>query len=110
MSFFKGNYLRVLTPQTIDGINLAYDKQNRPILKETHLPVTALKHLERKNEKLPIQLRKKIELVDVESFVERPAPAKGVSAPEEKVSTKPKGGSKKPTKSETDDTQSNSSL
>lgn len=76
MSYFQGNYLRVLTPQTIDGINLAYDKNNQPIFKETHLPVTARKHLDKKNLKLPIQLRKQIELVDVES-----APVRIVAKP-----------------------------
>lgn len=113
MSFFNGNYLRVLTPQTIDGINLAYDANQRPIFKETHLPLTARKHLERKNEKLPAQLKKKIELVDVESVIEAPVVEK--KAPETKTekpsSNKP--GPKKAAPStikETDDTQSNSSL
>lgn len=59
---FKGDYLRVLTPETIDGVNLKY-RNNRPVYKEAHLPLSARKHIERKNAKLPEQLRKKIELV-----------------------------------------------
>lgn len=72
MSLFKGNYLRVLTPVTVDGINLAY-RDNKPIFKETHLPVTALRHLERKNKRLPNQLKMQIQEID-NTVVQRPLP------------------------------------
>jgi hypothetical protein len=109
MSFFQGNYLRVLTPQTIDGINLAYDANQRPIFKETHLPLTARKHLERKNEKLPAQLKKKIEVVDVESYS---AQEEVKQEPVTEKPTKNKPGPKKTVTPKTDsnDTQSNTGL
>lgn len=59
---FKGDYLRVLTPITSDGVQLAVvDGQVQ--YREDHLPLTARKTLERKNAKLPESLRKKIEVV-----------------------------------------------
>lgn len=63
MSFFHGDYLRVLTPQTVDGINLMYEN-DKPVYSEQHLPLTARKFLEKENEKLPNQLKHKIELVE----------------------------------------------
>jgi hypothetical protein len=60
--FFDGPYLRVLTPETIDGINVKM-MNDRVVFKESHLPLTAKKHLERKNLKLPKHLQKKIEVV-----------------------------------------------
>lgn len=110
MSFFNGNYLRVLTPQTIDGINLAYDANHRPIFKETHLPLTARKHLERKNEKLPAQLKKRIEVVDVESYVPQEETVHEINTEKPKSN---KAAPKKPathSKKESDDNQSNSEL
>lgn len=59
---FDGPYLRVLTPETIDGINLRMVNE-RIVYKESHLPLSAKKHLERKNNKLPTHLRHKIEVV-----------------------------------------------
>lgn len=61
-------YLRVLTPQTVDGVNLKYDeKTERVVRKETFLPLTAKKHLDAENENLPLQLRHTIEIVDGET-------------------------------------------
>lgn len=58
------SYLRVLTPQTIDGVNLKYaEGGERVLFKETHLPLTARKHLEAENANLPQQLKHKIEVV-----------------------------------------------
>lgn len=64
MSHFQGSYLRVRTPKTIDGLipKMGYD--NRPLYKESHLPLSARKHLERKNKKLPKHLQHIIEVVD----------------------------------------------
>lgn len=60
--FFDGPYLRVLTPETSDGVNLMMVKDKK-VYRESHLPLTARKHLERKNLKLPEHLRHKIEEV-----------------------------------------------
>lgn len=49
--------IRVRTPQTTDGINLAYDEKKQVIYKETTLPATAKKHLESQNASLPEHLR-----------------------------------------------------
>jgi hypothetical protein len=84
-------YLRVLTPQTVDGINLKYDERTeRVIRKETFLPLTAKKHLEAENETLPIQLRHTIEVVDgsVKQEIKGSKPAVAIS-PTEKVKGKP---------------------
>ena len=60
---FQGNYLRVLSPRTVDGVT--------PLLtdgvlqyKEEFLPLSAKPFLEIQNKELPEILRKKIILVD----------------------------------------------
>lgn len=63
MSLFKGDYLRVLSPVTSDGMVPVMDHDGKVKYREDHLPVTAKKMLEKKNLKLPQHLRKKIELV-----------------------------------------------
>jgi hypothetical protein len=63
MSYFKGDYLRVLSPVTIDGMTPKIGADGKVEYKEDHLPVTAQKILEKKNLKLPVHLRKKIEVV-----------------------------------------------
>lgn len=63
MSLFKGDYLRVLSPVTINGMTPKMSADGRQEFKEDHLPITAQKMLERKNLKLPPHLRKKIEIV-----------------------------------------------
>lgn len=65
----NNSYLRVLTPQTIDGVNLAYDEDKKPIFKETHLPLTAKKYLEIENENRPQQIKHTLEVVDVKKEV-----------------------------------------
>jgi hypothetical protein len=60
---FKGDYLRVLSPKTTNGINLKLDEDDRVEYKETFLPLTAKKALEEQNKKLPDHLKKKIEPV-----------------------------------------------
>ena len=63
MSLFKGKYLRVLTPRTVDGnIHLLVDDKVQ--YKETHLPFSALKSLEKENAKRASHLKHKIEVVD----------------------------------------------
>lgn len=60
---FKGNYLRVSTPVTIDGVTPQTDSNDRIVYKETFLPLTAEDALRKQNEKLPPILKKKIEVV-----------------------------------------------
>ena len=60
---FKGNYLRVSTPVTIDGVTPQTDADDRIVYKETFLPLSAEEHLRKQNEKLPPILKKKLEVV-----------------------------------------------
>lgn len=59
---FKGNYLRVSTPRTTDGVTPEM-KDGRLVYKEDFLPLSALKDLNEQNLKLPEILKKKIEEV-----------------------------------------------
>ena len=59
--------IKVRTPQTTDGVNIAYDENDRPVYKETVLPASARKHFESLNANLPTQLRHKIEDVKTET-------------------------------------------
>jgi hypothetical protein len=77
--FLNVNHLKVLTPITTDGIT--------PILvndviqySEAFLPITAKPYLERKNEKLPPILKKKIFIVDANGN-EVTAPQRGPGRP-----------------------------
>lgn len=86
MSLFgKKGYLRVTTPQTIDGTTLRYDEENgeRVVKKETHLPLTAKKYMDAENENLPNHLKHKIEVVPGE---EDDAPKRGKPGPKPKAS------------------------
>lgn len=70
MQFFKEGYLRVITPLTIDGVRPRYDQQGRVMTKETELPLSAKKHLERQNQNLPDYLKKKIEVIKADQAAE----------------------------------------
>jgi hypothetical protein len=59
---FKGNYLRVSTPRTTDGVTPLM-QNDRLVYKEDFLPLSAEEHLRKQNEKLPEILKKKIEVV-----------------------------------------------
>lgn len=59
---FKGNYLRVSTPRTTDGVTPLMEN-DRLVYKEDFLPLSALKDLNEQNLKLPEILKKKIEVV-----------------------------------------------
>jgi len=61
MSNFQGSFLRVLEPRTTNGVNLKFDKDNKVMYKETHMPLSALKGLKALNAKLPKHLRLIIE-------------------------------------------------
>lgn len=68
MSNFKGAYLRIETPRTTDGINLKMGPDLRPIFKETHVPLTALKQFEKENIGRPEHLKHRITKVDPDTF------------------------------------------
>jgi len=62
MSLFQGDYLRVLTPETIDGVTIKM-VNDRMSFKESHMPLSALKDLQRENDRLPTHLKHRIERV-----------------------------------------------
>lgn len=62
MSNFKGEYLRILTPRTTDGVNLKYIN-GQPVFKESHAPLSALKSFQRENVGLKDHLKHIIEHV-----------------------------------------------
>lgn len=68
MLFFDQDYLRVTSVQTKDGVNPRYDENGRIMYKESWLPVSAKKYIERRNEQLPDSLKMKIELVSADSI------------------------------------------
>jgi hypothetical protein len=71
MSGFTGRYLRVLTPQTVDGINLEYDEDNKIVYKESHQEPTARKYFEQENMTRPKQLKHILEDVGLPKPVAR---------------------------------------
>lgn len=64
MTFMQGTYLRILTPETINGVYPKMGLDGRQSFKETHLPLSARTVMERLNRKLPDALKKRIEVVD----------------------------------------------
>ena len=70
--YFQGTYLRVLKPRTSNGINPIIDGEGRMDYKETFLPLSAKKRLEKINSKLPQHLKMKIETVTDEAPAEKP--------------------------------------
>lgn len=68
--------LLIRTPQTTNGIDLAYDDKKQPIYKETIVELTAKKHFESINNSLPDTLRHEIETVEVDEHGEQVKPAK----------------------------------
>lgn len=69
---FKGEYLRVLTPLTTDGVS-PLTENDKIVFREDHLPMTAKKNLEAKNINLPNHLKKKIEVVS-NTYTPQPKP------------------------------------
>lgn len=63
MNFISGDYLRVTSVQTEDGSRPKLDENGRQMYKETELPLTAKKYMEKRNELLPNHLKMKIEIV-----------------------------------------------
>lgn len=86
---FKGDYLRVQTPITSDGV-LPVVENERIKYREDHLPLTAKKMLEQKNQRLPAGLRKRIEVVSstVKPVIKtspKPAPVVNIEPDEEDI-------------------------
>lgn len=67
MSLFSGNYLRVLTPETVDGITPRMEN-DKMCFTEQHLPVTARPFLEQENNKRSDVLKHRIELIEVGNY------------------------------------------
>ena len=57
-------HLRVEIPQTIDGINILYDENKRPVIKTVFLPFTAKRNIESNQAFLPEHLQAKITIVE----------------------------------------------
>jgi hypothetical protein len=60
MSFFNGPHLQVTSIVTSNGLMPVMGHDGRPQTKTTLLPLSALKALQRENNKLPAVLKKKI--------------------------------------------------
>ena len=86
MEFLKEKHLRIKTPVTTDGVNLAYDGLGQPKFIVTHLPASAKKHLLVANRSRPTHLRMVIEEIDPISG----SPATLVSAAPAATAIKPK--------------------
>jgi hypothetical protein len=69
--YFKGDYLRVLSPRTVDGANVMFDENEARVWKEDFLPLSAKRDLDLQNEKLPDQLKKKITVVSSQPVINR---------------------------------------
>lgn len=67
---FQGNYLRVSTPRTLDGVTPLL-KDEKLQYKEDFLPLSAKPFLEAQNKDLPDILKKKIEIVRTDDAVSK---------------------------------------
>lgn len=92
MSNFSGSYLRVLTPKTQNGVIPLQGPDGRVVYKESHLPLTARKYLDRKNKKLPQYLKHIITEVDPSGFAESEVVATSFPGQrgQEKIAEEPK--------------------
>lgn len=82
--FFPGDYIKVLKPVTVDGLNVAMDENFRGQFKEVHLPITALPDLQLQNSKLKDAQKMRIEIVRQHEPITKPA-----AKPQQKVQTEP---------------------
>lgn len=87
MIFPKGT-LRVVSPVTEDG-NRPKIVDGLPVYKETYLPTTAKRALERQNNRLPNHLKKKIEVLDEDYAIEPEQVVQPPAQVVEKVKAKP---------------------
>lgn len=87
--YFKGDYLRVVSPVTEDGNRPKIDPETgRQVYKETALPITARKVLDTQNRSLPAHLKKKIE--HVSASISEPMPVATKQNPVERKKPGPK--------------------
>ncbi len=70
MQKFKGDFLSVRTPKTTDGV-LPKIVDGKQQYKTTSLPLTAKKHLERMNKKLPDHLKMTWEVMRNEPVIQQ---------------------------------------
>lgn len=75
-SILGPKYLRVRVPRTSDGITLVYDDQGKILYDETELPMTALRHLERRNTKLAKMHKAIITVIDEQAQPDQAAVSK----------------------------------
>lgn len=64
MSFTDTKHLLVTSVQTEDGLRPKLDEKGQQMYKETQLPLTAKRHMEKRNALLPNHLKMKIEVVE----------------------------------------------
>jgi len=64
MSFFDGDYIRIKTPDTTDGVNIKI-VNDKVVYKEQYMPFNkmSMKALEEENARRPDHLKHKIEVV-----------------------------------------------
>jgi hypothetical protein len=82
----KGDYLRVETPITSDGVS-PVTNNGQVQYREDHLPLSSKKYLEAKNQRLPEYLRKRITVVSNQAYS-----TTEVDQPTSQKSEKRKGG------------------
>lgn len=79
--------LLIRTPQTTNGIDLAYDEDRQPIFKETLVPIEGKKMFESLNNSMPEQLRAEFKTVEVDEN-DRIVTAKAAAHEAEETETK----------------------
>lgn len=63
MSLFQGDHLRISTPRTVDGLNLEYGPDGRPIFDIQFAPLESRKFFEQENKLRPNQIKHILEEV-----------------------------------------------
>lgn len=89
--YFQGTYLRVSTPETVNGLVPKIGPDGQVVYKETFLPLSAKKSLEAKNQRLIKKGHGHLKMI-IEQVSDTPAPQPKVaeSTEEKKSSDKKK--------------------
>lgn len=90
----KGPYLRILTPQTTNGVNPIMGADGKIKYRESHMHISAQKRMEKKNGHLPQHLKHIIEVVNDDQAppqlpIKPPAPAAQARNPARVVTPPP---------------------
>lgn len=90
----KAPYLRILTPQTTNGVNPIMGPDGRIKYRESHMHISAQKRMEKKNAMLPQHLKHVIEVVSDDQQpptlpIKAPQPAAQASKPAKVVQPPP---------------------